>query len=78
MTYRAGTRGLSRYGIRDGDPRIICDGCSRIYPIPRRGPCGAPPAWVLDMKAPPKWRKIGELHMCPECCKPKAKEPNDA
>jgi len=75
MTYRAGTNGLGAIGIPDGDPRIVCDGCGDTYAIARRGAAGAPPAWFLDGKAPPKWRtaRLGadantvRRDYCPAC-----------
>jgi len=65
MSYVAGTRGLSRYGIPDGAPRFVCDACGATYEI--KAP---PPVWFLDGKAPRGWRKRGEReHACGRCIK---------
>ena len=53
MTYRAGTYGMGRIGIPDGEPRIECDGCGLVYYI--RQP---PPAWFLDGKGPRGWQTV--------------------
>lgn len=54
MTYHAATRGLGPYGIPDGEPRVACDDCGTVLYIRTRR--GGPPKWLLDGKAPPKWR----------------------
>lgn len=54
MSYRAGTRGMAALGIPDADARVTCDDCGEVLPVGpfRRGP----PLWLLDGRAPPKWR----------------------
>lgn len=71
MTYRAGTRGLSMLGIPDDEPRVICDGdgCRRVL---RVNTSHIPPRWLLDGKAPPRWRLARDENgnrrdFCPRC-----------
>jgi len=68
MSYRCGTSGLERFGVPSDSPRIICDGCGYVLRI---GAYGPPPAWFLDGKSAPRWRKTGEgetrQDRCPKC-----------
>ena len=49
MSYLAGTRGLDHIGIPSGPPRILCDGCERVFTLSSDR---APPAWFLADKPP--------------------------
>ena len=69
MAYRAGTRNLGPLGIPDDVPRVICDGCGLVHRIK---PNRLPPMWMLDGKAPPKWRRSRDADgkrrdVCPRC-----------
>jgi len=69
MSYIAGTQGLGGFGVPDGPPRIVCDGCGKVRRIE-----GFPPAWFMDGKPIPGWRmrRVGEggckrIDHCADC-----------
>jgi hypothetical protein len=67
MSYIAGTQGLGGFGVPDGPPRIVCDGCGMVRRLNTDRP---PPKWFLDMKAPPGWKRTKALprrDWCPRC-----------
>ena len=65
MSYIAGIQGFDRYGIRSDGPRIECNGCGAVMRIATDR---APPAWLLNGKAPRGWKLVrdGEkrIDMC--------------
>jgi len=73
VTYHAGTYGLSALGIPDGEARVTCDivGCTAVHYVGRPG--SRPPAWLLNGKAPPRWKRtpaiVGKprVDLCPAC-----------
>jgi hypothetical protein len=75
MSYRAGMDVRTARFLRQepGEPRIVCDGCGLVRNITTGSK--APPAWFLDGKAPPGWRRsrpdglLGGLRQdwCPTC-----------
>lgn len=61
-----------RCGIGGDPPRVRCDyvGCTAVHVVKGRGVGSVPPAWLLDGKAPPRWRIVREgdcrSDYCPE------------
>lgn len=61
MSYHCGVgHGMQALGYSPREPHIQCDGCLKVYVIKARGAGGAAPAWFIDGKAPPGWRKVNE------------------
>ncbi len=64
MSYRAGLGFWP--GVPPREPAIVCDGCGLEAHI--KAP---PPAWFLDRKAKPGWRKVDKdgkrRDYCPRC-----------
>ena len=70
MSYRCATRGLTLFGLPDGEPRLVCDGCGATRTAIKRS--GMPYAWLLDNKRAPGWafEKTSEYtrrDWCAEC-----------
>jgi hypothetical protein len=70
VTYRCGI-GPGIPGLEPGEPQVRCDapGCTAV--VIARTRTGAPPAWLLDRRAPPRWRTIAHTDhtrtdFCPE------------
>lgn len=72
MTYYCGTAGLTRLGIANDGPRIVCDECGIVYRLRTDRP---PPAWFMDGKAPPGWKRMEKPKRHDRCanCRKKVK-----
>lgn len=75
MSYTCGIApNMARLGFTPGPPHITCDGCGVKLVAQKSN--GAPPAWLLNGKAPPGWKlertdtgagRVYRSDWCPRC-----------
>lgn len=82
MSYQCGIGpGMTAvFGISEGPPRIICDGCGRVE-LAEKYPGGPPKAWLLSGKAPKGWAltrptENTRYDTCPDCRKTSPARPH--